>query len=244
MFGKPLLDIRSRVCADVLWSSSNFDNWHVLALVILPTRLHNEHLTSVRSFELSSAEALARPLQIEWSDQIDPHEIIASSLPRRDTLVARKGLLLSQAHAARAIIAVTQENQSDLEHIVHHFHLNLNDTPIRFTCQSWRADIPSLLTQSPRPHTIMAYAPQPFQPYGYCESYFVENHDDDDGLFARAAAERENQRGVARLRQKALAADLSRRTAGEYQEDILNHMERMEVGHMPILNRIMPDLDV
>lgn len=73
--------------------------------------------------------------------------------------------------------------------------------------------------------------PQPFQAYGYCESYFVENHDDDDGMFARAAAERERARGAAKLRQKAFAEELSRATAEEYQEDILDHMEHMEVGH-------------
>lgn len=57
----------------------------------------------------------------------------------------------------------------------------------------------------------------------------METHDDDDGIYARAAAERERQRGVAKLRQKALADELSRATGEEYQEDILDHMERMEV---------------
>jgi len=70
----------------------------------------------------------------------------------------------------------------------------------------------------------------PFQGYGHCESYFVENHNDDDGMFARAAAERERSRGVNKLRQKAIADALSRTTAEEYQEDVLSHMERMEVG--------------
>lgn len=82
----------------------------------------------------------------------------------------------------------------------------------------------------------MAFQPQPFQAqpplagFGYCDSYFIESHDDDDGVFARAAAERERQRGVAKLRQKALAEELSRGTAEEYQEDILDHMEHMEVS--------------
>ena len=78
---------------------------------------------------------------------------------------------------------------------------------------------------------------QPFQPqqafpsYGYCDSYFVENHDDDDGLYARAAAEREQQRDIARHRQKMLADTLSRITAEDYQDDMLSHMQRMEVSH-------------
>ncbi|KAK0943919.1 hypothetical protein LTS01_026090, partial [Friedmanniomyces endolithicus] len=55
--------------------------------------------------------------------------------------------------------------------------------------------------------------PNPLVGYGYCESYFVENHDDDDGIFAKASAERERGRGVAKLRQKALAEELSRATA-------------------------------
>ena len=76
-----------------------------------------------------------------------------------------------------------------------------------------------------------AFQPQPsFPAYGYCDSYFVENHDDDEGVYARAAAERERQRGVSKLRQKALAEELSRATSDEYQEDILDHMEHMEVG--------------
>ena len=82
----------------------------------------------------------------------------------------------------------------------------------------------------------MAFQPPQFptQPafpsYGYCESYFVENHDNDDGVYAKAAADREKQRGVAKLRQKALADELSQVTGEEYQEDILRHMERMEVS--------------
>lgn len=79
---------------------------------------------------------------------------------------------------------------------------------------------------------------QPFPAYGYCDSYFVESHDDDDGLFARAAAERERARGSAKLRQKAIAEDLSRQTAEEYQEDILDHMERMEAETMPDIQSI------
>ena len=75
----------------------------------------------------------------------------------------------------------------------------------------------------------MAFRPvqRQYPAYGYCESFFVEN--DDQGLYARAAAERENARQIGKLRQKALAEELSRATAEEYQEDVLDHMEHMEV---------------
>ncbi len=75
------------------------------------------------------------------------------------------------------------------------------------------------------------FQPQPvFPSYGYCDSYFVDNHDDDDGSYSRAAAERERQRSIAKQRQRALAEELSRSTADEYQEDVLDHMEIMEVS--------------
>jgi hypothetical protein len=85
----------------------------------------------------------------------------------------------------------------------------------------------------------MAYQQaQPFPNYGHCESYFVEHHDDDEGMFARAAAERERQRQVNKLRQKAMGEELSRATGEEYQEDILDHMEHMEAETMPDIQSI------
>lgn len=90
----------------------------------------------------------------------------------------------------------------------------------------------------------MTFQPQPFQTqppfptYGYCDSYFAESHEDDDGIYVRAAAERERQRGAAKLRQKALSEELSRATSEEYQEDILDHMERMEAETMPDIQSI------
>lgn len=74
------------------------------------------------------------------------------------------------------------------------------------------------------------FQPEPLQSYGYCDSYFVENHDDDDGIFARAAADRERQRQMAKVTQKHLGEELSHATAEEYQDDILRHMEHMEVS--------------
>ncbi|KAF2717119.1 hypothetical protein K431DRAFT_161653 [Polychaeton citri CBS 116435] len=76
-----------------------------------------------------------------------------------------------------------------------------------------------------------------FQPFGYCDSYFVEGND-DDGIYARAATERERARGLAKLRQKALAEELSRATTGEYHSDILAHMEHMEGETMPDIQSI------
>lgn len=76
----------------------------------------------------------------------------------------------------------------------------------------------------------MAFRPmssRQYPAYGYCDSFFVES--DDEGVYARAAAERENARQIGKIRQKALAEELSRATAEEYQEDVLDHMEHMEV---------------
>ncbi|QIW97262.1 hypothetical protein AMS68_002780 [Peltaster fructicola] len=85
----------------------------------------------------------------------------------------------------------------------------------------------------------MAYQPQQFAGnYNYCDSYFVESHDDEDGIYARAAADRERHQQLSRLRQKALAQELSRATAEEYQEDVLDHMEAMEARTMPEIQNI------
>ena len=63
--------------------------------------------------------------------------------------------------------------------------------------------------------------------YGQCNSYFVETQ--DDGLYAARAEERDRARAIARMQQRALAEELSRLTADEYQDDIMDHMEYMEV---------------
>ncbi|KAK6419051.1 hypothetical protein LTR95_017118 [Oleoguttula sp. CCFEE 5521] len=84
----------------------------------------------------------------------------------------------------------------------------------------------------------MAHQAPQQQGYGYCNSYFVENHDDDDGLFARAAAQREQVRQSNKMKQKRIAEDLSRGTSDEYLEDILAHMEHMEGETMPDIHSI------
>jgi hypothetical protein len=65
--------------------------------------------------------------------------------------------------------------------------------------------------------------------YGGCDTYFEEM---DEGIYAIRAEARERQRAVNRIHQKALAEQLSRATAEEYEEDILDHMERMEADTM------------
>lgn len=65
--------------------------------------------------------------------------------------------------------------------------------------------------------------------YGNCDSYFVE---EDEGLYTMRAEARERARAVARMQQRALADELSRMTAEEYQEDVLDHMEHMEVRRL------------
>ncbi|GAB7358310.1 hypothetical protein MBLNU230_g2383t1 [Neophaeotheca triangularis] len=79
----------------------------------------------------------------------------------------------------------------------------------------------------------MAFQQQQLRSYGYCDSYFVENHNDDEGVFARAAADRERVRNANKMRQKIIGEDLSRATADEYQADVLEHMENMEEQTMP-----------
>lgn len=42
---------------------------------------------------------------------------------------------------------------------------------------------------------------------------------------------REQNRQLAKMRQRELAAELSDVTSNEYLEEVLDHMERMEVRH-------------
>ncbi|KAF2643481.1 G1/S-specific cyclin CLN2 [Massarina eburnea CBS 473.64] len=82
----------------------------------------------------------------------------------------------------------------------------------------------------------MAYQQQAQPRYGHCDSYFVESQ--DDGIYAARAEARERARAIARMQQRAIAVDLSRLTADEYQEDILIHMEYMEGQTLPDVNSI------
>jgi precorrin-6B methylase 2 len=66
--------------------------------------------------------------------------------------------------------------------------------------------------------------------YGHCDTFFVEGYEDTDGIFARAAAERERARAIAKVQQRHMAANLSRQTSELYLNDVLDHMEVMEVS--------------
>lgn len=65
--------------------------------------------------------------------------------------------------------------------------------------------------------------------YGHCDTFFVEGYEDTDGVFARAAADRERARAIGKVQQKHMAANLSRLTSKIYLNDVLDHMEVMEV---------------
>ena len=65
-----------------------------------------------------------------------------------------------------------------------------------------------------------------------CDSFFIESDDqEDDGIFeSRRQAE---ERRVSELKaetQYNMAEEMSRMVSEEYQEDILDHMEHMEVS--------------
>ncbi|CAA9965545.1 G1/S-specific cyclin CLN2 [Pyrenophora teres f. maculata] len=74
----------------------------------------------------------------------------------------------------------------------------------------------------------MAYNQQSQSRYGQCDSYFVESN--DDGIYAMRAEARERHRAVSKMQQRAIADELSKLTADEYQEDIMQHMMHMEVS--------------
>lgn len=72
--------------------------------------------------------------------------------------------------------------------------------------------------------------------YGQCDSYFVES--DDQGLYARHAAAREQARATARAYQQEIAEQLSYITSDEYQDDIVDYMEYTESITLPDVNSI------
>ena len=73
----------------------------------------------------------------------------------------------------------------------------------------------------------MAFTQNLCSRYGHCDSFFTES---DDDLYAARAESRDRARVFAKARQRAIAEELSRLTSEEYVDDVLNHMEFMEVS--------------
>jgi len=70
--------------------------------------------------------------------------------------------------------------------------------------------------------------PQPPQTrYGNCETFFIQS---DDDAYSIAERNRERARAIARVQHRQLGQKLSELAAYEYQDDILDHMEYMEVS--------------
>ena len=72
----------------------------------------------------------------------------------------------------------------------------------------------------------MAFTQNICSRYGHCDTFFTES---DDDVFAARQESRDRARIFAKARQRAIAEDLSRLTSEEYVDDVLNHMEAMEV---------------
>ena len=67
----------------------------------------------------------------------------------------------------------------------------------------------------------MAYYHKP------CDSYFVESHEDEEKRFVEQLRERDRRQ--KRQTQLEIAEELSQLTSFEYRDDVLQHMETMEV---------------
>ena len=61
-----------------------------------------------------------------------------------------------------------------------------------------------------------------------CDSYFVESHGNQEKIIRDGIRQREKQR--KQQTQAAIAEELSLLTSDEYREDVLQHMETMEVS--------------
>lgn len=76
----------------------------------------------------------------------------------------------------------------------------------------------------------MAYLPSQNAYQHTCDSYFVEQ--DDLGCFAARAQTKERAKLLAEERQRAIGEELSYLAKEDLQDDILSHMEHMEVSVM------------
>ena len=63
-----------------------------------------------------------------------------------------------------------------------------------------------------------------------CESYFVESHEDQELRFREELRERDRRQKWET--QLAIAEDLSQLTSREFGDDVLQHMETMEVKRL------------
>ena len=68
---------------------------------------------------------------------------------------------------------------------------------------------------------VMAYY------HNQCDSYFVESHEDEEKRCLEELRERDRRQKWQT--QRAIAEDLSQITSSEYGDDVLQHMEMMEV---------------
>ena len=68
-----------------------------------------------------------------------------------------------------------------------------------------------------------------------CDSYFIESHTDYDQQYREELREREKY--FKRQRQLHIAENLSELASVEYREDILRHMEHMEV--CPLMYKLL-----
>jgi len=81
----------------------------------------------------------------------------------------------------------------------------------------------------------MSFVQHPPPRYGNCDTFFVQS---DEDAYSVAERNRERARAIARVQHRQLGQELSKLTAMEYQEDILDHMEYMESETMPDVNSI------
>jgi hypothetical protein len=72
----------------------------------------------------------------------------------------------------------------------------------------------------------MSYSQHPPPRYNTCDTFFVQS---DDDVFSVAERTRERARAIARIQHRELGSKLSQLVAEEYQDDVLDHMEYMEV---------------
>ena len=75
-----------------------------------------------------------------------------------------------------------------------------------------------------------------------CDSFFVEGseQEEDEGLFEARRQARQRMQQINAETQYAMAEEMSRMVCEEYQEDILDHMEHMEVSYPVFIQRHKP----